>query len=122
MKLVDFLIINFGALLTALGGVFLKRLSESLNFNLHSDQVLSILFRLLSSIYLWLGAFCYLAPIILWAFLLKRIELTKLQPLLSIVYLYTAVLAFILLNEHPSFLRIFGIAVIMTGVFIVGKS
>lgn len=119
MNLVHFSIINLGSLVAATGGIFLKRLSEQLDHNLSLSKLALAAVR---SPDLWLGGGCYLFPILLWTYLLKYMELTKLQPLLSVVYVYTILLAMIFLDESPSPLRLFGIALIVVGVVFVGRS
>ena len=119
MTLLQFAVINFGALIGAAGGVFLKRLSDQLD---HQVSLTQIVVGALKSPNLWLGGLCYLFPILLWTYLLKYMELTKLQPLLSIVYVYTILLAMTFLNETPSLTRLTGIAFIVIGVFFVGRS
>ena len=49
-------------------------------------------------------------------------DLTKLQPMLSVVYIYTMVLSYFFLGEHLSLMRVLGIFTVMAGVIIVGKS
>lgn len=119
MTYVQFIIINIGALIAAAGGIFIKRLSDQLD---HTDPLLIIFTSAIKNPNIWLGGICYVAPIFLWTYLLKYMELTKLQPTLSIVYLYTLVLAFLFLGEVPSFTKLLGIALIMCGIVIVGKS
>lgn len=119
MTLAQFGIINIGALVTAAGGIFLKRLSDQLD---HQAPVLDLAIHAIRSPNLWLGGVCYILPILLWTYLLKYMELTKLQPLLSSVYLYTILMAMLFLNETPGLSRLFGIALIIVGVILVGRS
>lgn len=119
MTLAQFAIINLGALVTAAGGIFLKRLSEQLD---HGLTLTVLATHAIKSSNFWFGGFCYFFPIMLWTYLLKYMELTKLQPLLSIVYLYTILLSTLFLGENPSLLRLFGIAMIIVGVVFVGRS
>ena len=119
MTLVQFAIINLGALVTAVGGIFLKRLSEQLD---HGLPLTELSLHVLKNSNLWLGGFCYVFPIFLWTYLLKHMELTKLQPLLSVVYVYTILLSRMFLGETPSTMRLFGVVMIIAGVFFVGRS
>lgn len=119
MTLVQFLIVNLGAFLTAAGGIFLKRLSTQLD---HSLPLTELVIHVAKSSNFWFGGICYVFPILLWTYLLKYMELTKLQPLLSVVYVYTIILSVILLGESPSAMRIFGIAMIIAGVVFIGRS
>lgn len=114
-----FLIINFGALIAAAGGIFLKNLSNQLN---HDAPFYELVIYTLKNLNFWIGGFCYIFPILLWTYLLKFMDLTKLQPILSVVYLYTIILAVIFLGESISMGRLFGIVLIMMGVFFVSRS
>lgn len=114
-----FLIINLGALIAAAGGIFLKNLSNQLK---HELSFFDLIIQALGNPNLWLGAFCYVFPILLWTYLLKFMDLTKLQPMLSIVYVYTIILAVIFLGETLSINRIFGVSLIMIGVVFVSRS
>jgi multidrug transporter EmrE-like cation transporter len=119
VTLVQFAIINLGALITAAGGIFLKRLSEQLD---HSLPLTELAIHALKSSNFWSGGFCYIFPIFLWTYLLKHMELTKLQPLLSVAYVYSILLSMMLLGENPPAMRLFGIAMIIAGVVFVGRS
>lgn len=119
MTLIQFAIINLGALVTAAGGIFLKRLSDQLD---HQAAVTDLVFYAIKSPNIWLGGFCYIFPAFLWTYLLKYMELTKLQPQLSVVYIYTIVLSMMFLGEFPSLTRLCGIALIVVGVIVVGRS
>ena len=119
MTLIHFAIINLGALVTAAGGVFLKRLSEQLDHSLPLTELVTNVFK---SSNFWLGGFCYIFPILLWTYLLMHMELTKLQPLLAVVYVYTVLLSIFFLGESPSVIRLLGITMIIAGVIFVGRS
>lgn len=119
MTWAQFAIINLGALVAAAGGIFLKRLSEQLD---HNSSLIELTLSALKSPNLWLGGFCYVFPIFLWTYLLKYMELTKLQPILSIVYIYTIFMAVIFLGETPTAIRLLGIAFIVFGVILVSRS
>ena len=112
-------LVHIGALITAAGGIFLKRLSVGLQ---PPEPTISWLISVGSNYYLWLGGFCYVFPIIIWVYLLKTIELTKLQPLLAVVYIYTVIFAIFFLGEQPSLQRLFGISLVVLGVFVVGRT
>lgn len=119
MTIPQFLLINLGALVTAAGGIFLKRLSESFG---EPTASLTWIGEVLGNPYLWAGGACYVFPIALWAYLLRTMELTKLQPLLAVVHFYTIVLAYVFLGEQASLQRLAGIALIVAGVIMVSRT
>lgn len=49
-------------------------------------------------------------------------SLSVLQPMLSLNYVITVVLAYFILNENISFLKCLGIFLVMIGVFLIGGS
>ena len=73
MTLNQFAIINLGALITAAGGIFLKRLSEQLN---HGSPVAELVMHTIKSVNFWLGGFCYVFPILLWTYPVSYTHLT----------------------------------------------
>lgn len=119
MTVIQFAIINFGAMVTATGGIFLKRLSAQLN---HELPIFTLATRIILNPDFWMGGICYVFPIFLWTYLLKEMDLTKLQPMLSVVYVYTILLSMAFLGEMPSVMRLFGISLIILGVIFVGRS
>jgi drug/metabolite transporter (DMT)-like permease len=119
MTITQLVLINVGALITAFGGVFLKKLSGEAVFN---EISISNIGSFMLNPMLFAGAFCYVVPVFIWAYLLKSMELTKLQPMLSIVYIYTIGIAYLVLSEQPNITRLSGITLIIIGVIIVGRS
>lgn len=115
MNVFHMCLMNIGALIAAAGGIFLKRLSD----DLAQGELLS---KMAIHPQFWLGVMCNIAPILFWLYLLQNMELTKLQPMLSVVYIYSVILALVFLHEYPSLLRCVGMALIISGVFIVGKT
>ncbi len=115
MTISQLTLVNIGALITAAGGVFLKQLSNELD---HRECI----YKIIISPNLWLASACYVAPVLFWLYLLKTMELTKLQPMLSVVYVYSVAFALIFLGEQLSLLRFAGIFIILIGVIIVGNT
>lgn len=63
----------------------------------------------------------YIVPVIIWIYLLKKLDITFLQPLFSLVYVITPVLAIAYLGESVSIYKWVGIAIILLGIFISSK-
>lgn len=112
------ILVFFGALVSAFGGILLK---------IGADQIGSVnnWYDLLGVIFTWpiiVGLLMYLGPVMLWIYLLRKVELTLLQPLLAMVYVITPILALLILNEKVSEMRWLGIAIIVAGVVVVARS
>jgi drug/metabolite transporter (DMT)-like permease len=119
MHPLSFGLILLGALLTALGGIFLKRSAMALaglNFEISS------LLRIATNMNLIIGFALYFIPIVFWIYLLRFYDLSKIQPMLSIVYVFTAILSIFFLGETVGLLRWLGIGFIIFGVVLVSQT
>lgn len=80
------------------------------------------LIKMITSSWIILGGVIYVASVFVWLLVLNRIEVSKAYPLISIGYVLNAVVAYYLLGEHVTLMRIVGILIILTGVFVVARS
>jgi drug/metabolite transporter (DMT)-like permease len=112
------LFVFFGALLSAAGGILLKLGAVQLPPMHTAIDLLSIFlnWRIMA------GLSLYFIPAVIWILLLRKVELSLLQPLMSMVYVVTPFLAAYYLGEHVSALRWGGIGVIVIGVVLVSRS
>lgn len=111
-------IVLFGAVLSAIGGIFLKQGAVRLP-PIHGALDLIEIFlnwRIMA------GLALYFIPAVIWILLLRKVELSLLQPLMSMVYVVTPLLAIYFLDEQVSASRWAGIAVIVVGVVIISRS
>lgn len=108
----------FGALLSAIGGIFLK-LGAMRLAPIHG---VFDLFAILLNWRIMAGLTLYFIPAMIWILLLRKVELSLLQPLMSIVYIITPLLAVYFLDKHVSASRWAGIAVIVIGVVMISRS
>lgn len=119
MTLTTYLLILLGSSITAIGGIFLK--SGARVLVLGRGPFTFVTSAALNG-QLIIGLVCYVIPIILWIYLLRFHELSKLQPLLAVVYVITPILSIVFLRETVDLLRWVGIAFIIVGVGIVSQS
>jgi multidrug transporter EmrE-like cation transporter len=68
------------------------------------------------------GTGCYVVSLVAWIMVLSRTELSVAYPMLSIGFALNAVLAWWLLGEAVTPLRMLGIGVIILGVYMVARS
>jgi drug/metabolite transporter (DMT)-like permease len=105
--------------MSAVGGLLLKIGAVEMQYD---GRALDIALQLMLNWKIILGVFMYFIPVLIWIFLLKRIELSFLQPLFSMVYVITPILASIFLNENVTRARSVGIGAIIVGVILVARS
>jgi drug/metabolite transporter (DMT)-like permease len=119
MTAMQWILLVVGVLLSAMGGGFLKAGAVQIQYD---GGLADILFQALINWRIIAGVLMYLIPVMIWIFLLKKVELSFLQPLFAMVYVVTPILASLFLNEDVTFMRWTGIAVIVIGVIIVARS
>ena len=119
MKALDWLLLLTGVILSSLGGIFLKLGAMQVD---HSSGIQVAVIQALTQWRLYLGAFCYFIPVAIWIYMLKRVDITFLQPLFALVYVATPLLAIPMLHETMPAARWLGIVVILFGIVIVARS
>ena len=119
MKITDWIFLLIGVLLSSMGGIFLKLGAVHVD---HSQGMGVAITQALLQWRLYLGAFCYFIPVVIWIYMLKRVDITFLQPLFALVYVATPLLAISMLNETMPMARWAGIGVILLGIVIVARS
>jgi multidrug transporter EmrE-like cation transporter len=68
----------------------------------------------------WVTILCYIATFIVWMAVLTRMDLNRAFPLTALTYVTVPLLALVLFGERLPAWRIFGIGVIVAGVFLIG--
>jgi drug/metabolite transporter (DMT)-like permease len=106
-----------GIILSGFGAILLKMGSVEI---IH-DGVWRLLQQILINWKILLGVLFYMVPSFIWIFMLKTVDISFLQPMFSLVYIVTPVLAVMILRENIPINRWVGIVVIVLGVFIVAR-
>ena len=119
MTTIQWMLLLIGVLMSAVGGLFLKIGAVDV---IHDGGAAEIVRQVIFNWKIILGVLMYFIPVLIWIFLLKKVELSFLQPLFSMVYVVTPVLASIFLHENVTTARWSGIGAIIIGVVIVARS
>ncbi|HRI36184.1 MAG TPA: EamA family transporter [bacterium] len=106
-----------GILLGAIGAILLKIGSSSVRSI--EPTISSVWQHVVLNPWLMGGIMCYLLPTAIWIYLLSRVPLSQLQPMLALTYVVTPLLALLVLSEHIPLTRWIGIGVIIAGIVIV---
>lgn len=114
----------FGILVGAFGGIMMKVGATHMGqVEIHSlAQLFEFLIKLFTNIYSLVGIFLYFLSALTWAYLLTKLDISLVQPILAMTYVVTPILAIFLLGEHVSAARWLGIVIIVLGVFVVAKT
>ena len=123
MKLPVLLLLLLGVLLNALAQLGLKSATAASGaIALERNSLVSAAKTFLGMPVFWAALAAYGLSVIVWVIGLSRVPVSQAYPLLSLGYVLTALGAWALLGETLSVQRIFGIAVIIGGVFLVSRS
>lgn len=105
MEYVLIILMTFGG---ALASIFLKKASKFKN-----------IIDLIKNPNLYIGGIIYVTCAVMNIVVLKSLDYSLVLPLTSITYIWTMVLAYILLKEKISRKRIFGVVFIIIGAIII---
>lgn len=119
MTIMYWSLLLIGVLMSAAGGLFLKVGAVQIQ---HDVAVIEIIRQVLFNSKIIIGVLMYFFPVLIWIYLLKKVELSFLQPLFSMVYVVTPIFASVLLDENVTTARWIGIGVIVVGVIIVARN
>ncbi|MDQ7947307.1 MAG: EamA family transporter [Pedobacter sp.] len=75
----------------------------------------------ISNPYLLTGLSCYGLSLLLWFFVLSKMELSKAYPMVSLGYIFTLILAYLFLNEAITVAKVVGITFILIGVIVLNR-
>ena len=116
--------IALSIILAPLGNVFLGKGMKGVG-SFHSARMADlapIVYRVLTSGYIWLGIACLLGFFIVHMLLLTWADYSYVQPASSLSYLSISILSYLVLGEMISPTRWLGVLVICVGVFLVGRT
>src|SRR4029077_10785511 len=119
-----FILILLMVLFAPLGNVLLSKGMKGIGSakDWAPADVFSILVKILTSGYIWLGIACLLAFFVAYMLVLTWADYSYVQPASAFSYAVVALLSYFLLGEAVPPLRWTGIFVICAGVFIVGHT
>lgn len=118
------IIFFIGITMGAFGGILMKLGADNIGqVEINSlTQLLSYLFKLLTNPLSLGGITLYFFSAVVWSYLLTKLDISFVQPILALTYVVTPILAILILHEHVSALRWAGILIIIVGVFVVSRS
>jgi drug/metabolite transporter (DMT)-like permease len=120
--LVLFLIL-LDVILNVTGQLSLKHgMSRFGNFSLSLEALPPIFMKAATNPFVLLGLFCYGLGFMVWLIVLSKAEVSYAYPLISLGYVFTAILAKALFGEAVSLTRMAGIFVTCLGVFLIARS
>ena len=124
MSLVTWVLILTGVGLNAAAQLLLKVATKPLShFSVFNADILgSSITVLMRSVPFWTGMICYAASLCVWVAALAKAPVSTAYPMLSLGYVVVAAVSVAWLGESMTLAKVFGIALICTGVFLVSRN
>ncbi len=116
-------LILLDVMLNVAGQLSLKfGMSKMGNFALTAPELGAVFLRAALNPYVLLGLLCYGSGFLVWLVVLAKAEVSYAYPMISLGYVFTAVLAWHLFGENVTLTRLAGIFITCLGVFIIARS
>jgi drug/metabolite transporter (DMT)-like permease len=123
VKYLVFSLILLDVVLNVTGQLSLKHgMSKYGNFALSLESLPTMFFRAATNPHVLMGLVCYGLGFMVWLVVLSKAEVSFAYPLISLGYVFTAILARTLFGEAVSVTRMAGIFVTCLGVFLIARS
>ena len=116
-------LIFLDVILNVAGQLSLKYgMSQFGNFSLSLSTLPPVFLKAATNLNVLLGLVCYGLGFLVWLIVLAKAEVSYAYPLISLGYVFTAILARAMFGEAVSFTRMAGILVTCLGVCLIARS
>jgi len=123
VKPVILVLILLDVLLNVTGQLSLKHgMSKIGNFSVSLATLPPVFLKAAANLHVLFGLFCYGLGFLVWLIVLSKAEVSYAYPLISLGYVFTAVLAWFLFGEALNENRLVGILIICLGVFLIARN
>jgi multidrug transporter EmrE-like cation transporter len=92
------------------------------NFSLSLSTLPPVFLKAATNLPVLFGLLCYGLGFMVWLIVLSKAEVSYAYPLISLGYVFTAVLARLMFGEAVGLMRMAGIVITCLGVFIIARS
>lgn len=117
-----FMLILVGVLLNAGAQLLLKAgMGQIGHFEFNTASIIPIGLKVMVNPPIIAGLFAYVMSVVVWLLVLSRVQVSYAYPMLSIGYIVNAIAAYYLFGEPMSIMRVTGIFVIISGVYLVSQ-
>lgn len=117
-----FMLILVGVLLNAGAQLLLKAgMSQIGHFEFSVANALPIGLRVMGNVPIITGLSMYVVSVVVWLLVLSRVPVSFAYPMLSIGYIVNAIAAYYLFGEPLTSMRMVGIFIIISGVYLVAQ-
>jgi len=87
-----------------------------------AETILNKIWLIATNYYVWAGLSLYVIGMVVWLAVLIHIDVSKAYPFVGLGFIFTMVLAYFILGEQISLIRVIGVVQIIIGVILVSRS
>jgi drug/metabolite transporter (DMT)-like permease len=92
------------------------------SFAIEASNILPLIGSLLFNPFIVLGVTLHVFALFTWLYVLKHVDVSYAYPFISMGFVVVLFLSYLLFNESINLYRILGVALIIMGIVLVGKS
>jgi drug/metabolite transporter (DMT)-like permease len=123
VKYVILVLILLDVILNVTGQLSLKYgMAKIGNFSLSLPTLPPVFLKAATNLYVLFGLMCYGLGFMVWLIVLSKAEVSYAYPLISLGYVFTAILARAMFGEAVGVTRMLGIFITCFGVFLIARS
>lgn len=117
-------VILLSILCSASAQLFLKRGMASVDVpaQFSADTVPALLFSLATNLHLIAGVSLHIFALLTWLYVLKYVEVSTAYPFIALGFVFVLIVSYFLFGESISAGKLVGMATIVTGIVILGRS
>lgn len=118
------LIILLSVLSSSIAQIFLKKgmMNCECSFALETSNIIPLLSALVLNPFLIAGVTLHVFALFTWLYVLKHVEVSYAYPFISMGFVIVLLISYFLFNENVNAVRIAGVALIVAGIIMVGRS
>ena len=88
----------------------------------YAENITHKIWLIATNYYVWAGLSLYVLGMVFWLAVLIHIDVSKAYPFVGLGFIFTMLLAYFILGEQISLIRVIGVVQIIIGVILVSRS
>jgi len=87
-----------------------------------AETIIQKIWLIITNFYVWGGLSLYVLGMVVWLAVLIHIDVSKAYPFVGVGFIFTMILAYFILGEQISLIRLIGVIQVIIGVFLISRT
>jgi len=123
MTIKIFLFIITSVFLSALAQITLKLgMMKYKILAIEAETLIQKVWLIVTNFYVWGGLSLYVLGMVVWLAVLIHIDVSKAYPFVGVGFIFTMILAYFILGEQITLIRLIGVVQIIIGVILISRT